>query len=426
MPSLDPSPPIALLTEVDARAWRGVELMLMAGGVGPKLLGPATDYFEDALNFLNGRCSSPGADLDALVKTVKGATWSIYLNGDDRVVIEDTSGIFILKPGGGREAFGFANSAVGDITSALVGAGPIRRITASADWVRGNVENKHLIIKDGGGATDNIPYHAYRAQDVVTMLRASTLVDADSTDAAANLESQTVAAYGAPGQYRWGLNADGHVWLASLGFPSTEPNGVGVWRVSDFQEWLGFDGTETTQTLADATTGDDLKFIEAMHPCEGAIMPSRPLMRPVTHRYDETTNTARLTSGEIASNKVMGFESVSVEWWIDGPADSRDLSTHWLNAVVPRAAKGVRWTLYQVWGDSRRVRHTVEARTTGLVGSEVVTPAYDLLATAELDGRRGRIRGRRGISDKAKKANKWPGSLLRRIPMTTILENAED
>ncbi len=425
MPSLDPSPQIALLTEVDARTYRGASLFDMGGG--GIVTGPASDYFEDALNFLNGRCSSTGLDLDAEVKSVKGATWSIYLNADDRVVIEDTAAPWSLNATGGREAFGFDGGGLAIPSIAVVVAlGITNRVTAGADWVRGNVENKHLVIADGGGI-GNVPSAPYRAQDVITMLRSSALVDADSADSAANLETQTTAVYGGGGAYRWGLNATGHAWLAASGaFAAVIPDGAGVWLNDDLQAWLGFRGDEATQTLADATTGGDLKYIEATYPCEGAIMPSRPLRRPITHRYDETTNTARLTSGEIASNKVMGFASASVEWWLDGPADCRDLSAHWLNAVIPRAAKGVRWALYQVWGDPRRVRHTVEARTTGLIGSEVVTPEYDLLATAELDGRRGRIRGRRSIADSAKKANKWPGSLLRRIPMTTILENAED
>ena len=146
MPSNDPSPPIALLTEVDGRAYRGAPLFDMnAGGV---VSGPAADYFEDAINFLNGRCSSTGLDLDAMVKSIKGATWSIYLNADDRVVIEDTAAAWSLKAGGGREAFGFDAGGLA-IPSALVGG--TNRVTAGADWVRGNVENKHLILVDGAG-----------------------------------------------------------------------------------------------------------------------------------------------------------------------------------------------------------------------------------------------------------------------------------
>ena len=417
MPSNDPSPPIALLTEVDGRAYRGAPLFDMGGG--GVVSGPAADYFEDALNFLNGRCSQSTRDLESRLNVIKGvATWSVYIDGDDKVVIENTGGAFTITVGSlNPAAFGFPN--VPYSSAFVLGT---NRITADVDWVRGNVQNAHLAINDG--ATDQLPDVAYRAQDVVTMVRGQALTDADSANKSINLEQQINTAYDiASRRYRWGLNAIGHVWLAADSTTATAPDGAGVWLNNDLQLLLGFDGTEVTQTVADAATGTSLEYIEATYPCQAAIMPTRPLRRPITHRFDEKTNTARLTSGEIASNKVMGFDSAVIEWWLDGPADCRDLSTHWLNAVIPRAAKGVRWALYQVWGDPRRVRFDVAVRTTQ---AATVTPAYDLLATAELNGRRGRIRGRRSISDSAKKANKWPGSLLRRIPMTTILEDAED
>ena len=420
MPSNDPNPTIAFLTEVDARAYNGVSIFDMGPGA---VTGPAQDYFEDALNFLNGRGSPATWDLDSNIKVVgSGAgTWSMGLDADDRVYIENSLESFTLAPGSGREAYGF--TPLGILTSG--GVGPFR-ITASGDWVRGNVENSHMdldtVLKAGQFF---VPSIAFRAQDVITMLRGQALVDADSADRFLNLDQQINAAYdnGVGGQrYRWGVDEVGHVWLAADSATATPPDGAGVWTSDDLQLWLGFDGTEVTQTLADAATGTNLEYIEATYPCQGVLVPSRPMRRPSVYRFEEKTNTARLTSGEIASNKVMGWHSWIVEWYLDGPQDCRDLSTHWLNALVARAPKGVRWAVYQVWGDPRRLRFDVEVRTT----QATVVPAYDVLGTSELDGYRGRIRGRRSIGDSAKKANRWPQSIRMRIPMTTTIEAAEE
>lgn len=423
MPSNDPSPPIAFLTEVDARSYNGVTLFNMSAGGA--VAGPAQDFFEDALNFLNGRCSPAGLDLDATIKTIGAAqvppsagVWTIFLNADDKVVIENDTDAFDLDVGGGREAFGFP--ATGVLSSAAGGSG--QRIIAANNWVRGNVQNAHLIVNETATAvpTFNVPDIAYRAQDVITMLRSITLADADGDDRGLNLTVSTQGVYGATGGYRWGLNAIGHAWLAVDGSRGTAPDASGF-LFDDFQLWLGFKGDETLQIVADATTGTNLEFIEATYPCQGAIMPSRPMIRR-TDRVEETTHAVRLTSGELASNKVMDWHTHVIEWWLDGPADCRDLSSHWLNAVIPRAPKAVRWALYQVWGDPRRARFDADVRT----DTAGTVEEFDLLGTAELDGYRGRIRGRRSMGDSAQKTIRWPSPLRRRVRMTTILEDAED
>ncbi|PHR17613.1 MAG: hypothetical protein COA38_20325 [Fluviicola sp.] len=413
MPSSDPAPFIAFLTEVDARSYSGAPLFNMGGGGA--VAGPAQDYFEDALNFLNGRGSQPTRDLDSLVKTIKGATWTIYLNADDRIVIEDTAGGFTLNASADRVAFGFP--ATGIITSLPV-AGPTNQIIAPLNWVRGNVQNAHLALDDG--AVGQVPDTAYRAQDVITMLRSQALTDADSADKATNLETQTNAIYDVGGRrYRWGINAIGHAWLATDSATGTQPDASGF-LFDDFQLWLGFKGDEALQIVADATTGTNLEYIEATYPCQGAIMPSRQVTR-ITDRFEEITHGVRLTSGELASNKVMDWSTFVIDWTLDGPADCRDLSSHWFN-VVSRAPQAVRWALYQVWGDPRRARFTVDVRT-DVSGT---TETYDLLGTAELNGYRGRIRGRRSLADTSRKTERWPSTLRRRLPVTTILEAAED
>ena len=411
MPTNDPAPTFAYLTEVDARAWSGSIFDMSGGGL---VALPTQDFWEDALNLLNGRCSAATHDLDARVKIIKGGTWTIYLNGSDRVVIEDTAGAFTLNAGFGEAAYGFPNA---PYASAVV-AGPTNQIIADAEWVRGNVQNAHLALDDG--AVGLIPDVAFRSQDVITMLRSTTLADADGDDRVTNLEVQTNAAYGSAQGYRWGINATGFAWLAVDSASGTAPDASGFLN-DDLQRFLGFKGDETTQVIADASTGTSLEVIEATYPCEGAIVPSRPLNR-ITARFDETTNTARLTSREIASNKVMDYNSWVVEWWLDGPADCIDLSTHWINSLVRRAQKGNRWALYQVWGDPRRAIFTADVRT----DTSGTVDAFSLLSTAELDGYRGRIRGRRSINDTAQKANRWPSRLRRRIPMGTIIEAAED
>jgi len=409
MPANDVSPPFAWLSEVDASGWTGT---VMDFGGGTVLTLPTDQSFwEDGISFACGRGSEVPTSLPKELTTTGGAQWNIYIDTDDLVTIENDTAAFTLTAGSGEEAYGFTASA----SSTPIGGG-IHQLKAQTNWVRGVVTNAGLELDDGGGAF-TVPTIGYQAQDVVIMFRDS-ITDADSGDRLSNLQySLNNLLDNASRRYRCGINDDGFFFF-SWDSPATNFH-ADVFANSDFQRWLGFDGTETD--VASVGHTGTVRTLTANLPCAGWMGATRPLRGYPTAMFDEETNTIRLTSGELASTQVMTWRAWSVPWMLDGPKDERDLSNHFLREFMPRVQKGARLALYQVWGDSRRARYTADVRT----DASGTVPEYDLLGTAELDGRRGRIRGRRGKADKSKQMLKWPGRLERRIPMTTIIEAAE-
>jgi len=417
MPSNDDAPTFALLSEVDSNAWSGTVMDIIAGAGGEVNIPTSQEYWEDGISFLNGRGSDVNWDMDGdlqvQVTAAGGAAMNVFIDTDDLVTITCTSA-FTLAAGFGEEAFGFP-SAPYNSTNIL----GVHTLKAPDDWVRGTTTFSHLNITEGINVY-NVPSIGYKSQDIVTLFRASTLTDADAGDALNNMQDQiNDVGDNLTRRFRLGINDNGKVFIAW-------PSGTGIasfdadaFANDDFQRWMGYDGTEVATFYAGFGYG--IWLLEANNYCAGAMIPSRPIQKSIL-RFTEETNTIALTSGDIASNKVSDWASIEINWRLDGPADCIDLSSHFVNEFVPRNQKGKKLNYYPVWGDPRRARNSADVRTFNAVS----TPEYDLLGTSELDGYRGRFRGRRDIGDPSKKNLKWPGALRRRLPMSTFIRAVED
>ncbi len=424
MPCNDPSPTIAWAAEVDARGWLGQTVMDLGGGQIMNL-PVGTNYYEDGINFTCGRGSQVGHSLNEQLQTKIAAgaglvPGDVFLDVDDKIVLQFQAAFTLNVPGDGEDAYGWP-TAGGPYASVPIGGG-LHEVRAPSEWQRGNIKNQHLDITIGA---DNyvIPSDGFMVQDMIVLLRDTAIGDADATDATDNWEdSLNDVADNISRRYRCGITDEGHTFIAwPWLFGPTDIDASMFVNNADFMRFLGFDGTE--QDVLDTGPGPfNMRRLTSTYPNAAFLVPERPA-RQITRRREELTNTVRLSSPEIASSFVMEWQSWMCAWHLDGPQDCKDLSTHYLFEFLPRNPKGNKLTLYQCWGDSRRIRFTTDVRSqTGFTA----VPAYDLLGTAELDAYRGRVRAQRGIGDASQSTTNWQGDLRRRGPQTTFFERLLD
>ena len=405
MPGNNLSPPIALLSEFDAREWAGVTVYTRGSAVA---LSSTAGVFEDVLAFLHGYGMQAGRDMaaDAAAKwTASGAAGTITcaLDASDRVYFESDTVDFKISAGAGNTTYGFDSAG-----HALVGGGAPFRRTATAEWVRGNVTNITIEIDpDGAPAAFAVPAVALRSQSVVTMLRASALADADGGVTSSLMQLDNTANDNVNRRISAGLTDAGLVYF-------TRPTGVSAaltWDSTTLRDRLGFTGSEAESASGGLTT------LTATYPCPGVFVPGRPARR-VRPWHWEKTETVDLTSGDIAANHIARRTGWDCEVWAGGPVDVTDFERHLRDRMWRYAPVGFPCALHQHYGDPRRAIATWQ-----ITASQ---SAYTVLSTSERNGRRGRLRCLRDAEDVVRRSADYEGTLDMRQLISISLRDRVD
>lgn len=412
MPSNNPSPRPAFAAEVNLRDFSGVEVF-KRNTTNTTTIATFTSSqgrYEDWLDFLSGRGSGRDLQDDLDSVATMPSTISIGINSSDRFYIECARHNFSITANDGF--FGFTAAGQGP-----AGSGPPYRLTATSEWTRGTYTLSTIgITPTTSGGHFAIPEFPQMAQSAITLLRdRGNEGDADDTANTLTLEGIDNAENDILNQrFRWFIDVDGYVvWSCD----ATENDAsVGVtWVDTDFRDLLGFSGNETL--LNTGSLSWQVNYQKADYPAPMFITPTRPVER-ITRTAERVGSAVRLTSGQVVGHNIGTYQSIEVDWWIDGPVDEIDLHRHWLERVVPYMTKGQRVSFYGEWGDPRR----------GLISYGVTASqdAYDRLYTTEKDGERGRYRGRVSMNSSESETVSWPGRERRRAPVTITLQKAED
>lgn len=409
MPEHAVAPPFALLSAVDLRRWSGQTVLKRDEyDVTLPSYGDGEGIYEDMISALCGRGSYSGTSLQSDLTAVgTGAgVWTIQHRNSDRIRLQSTGQAFSLDARQHNATYGYPTSGA---ASQLVSG--VHRMDASAEWLRGVVQARQLRIVPSASDPFLLPSAPFMASDLITMLRqAGSVGDADDLHDPAgsfrSLEAADNAAAEVAG-IRWGMDGRGHVfWAAPAALGLAPP----TWLVTSFRDRLGFSGREG------GISAGGLDWVIADYPCPGVYVPTYPLTRLV-RTVEEFSSGMRLSSGGWSGQHRGTWCGWSLSFFVDGPADPRSTWRHFAERFLPYVPVGSRISLYLRWGDPRRSLGPYDA----VAGVE----PYSLLHTSELEGRRGRIRGRvAGTSDLRRQLD-WPGTAERRIPVTFAIDDIE-
>lgn len=405
MPHNNWDPTFALASAFDASQWADGSTVLYTRDTQDISLPTAAGVYDDLLDFLNGRGSDkPAARTlqDAFDSAWTGAVGgaAIYIDADDRLVIEHSGEPFTVSASADNAWFGLDTAGASSVV-----AGATNRVTGSAEWLRTNLDNRRITVDPAGaGAAFTFPGDGYKAVNLPTLLRGYAESDADGAFPTTNLEYLEHDA-GVSDDSRWGLTDAGYVYT------SWATGGAGglTWGVTDaavaFRERLGFTGEETT------TTTGNLNVVVAANRPKGFIVPTRPLAQQ-NRAYDHDTRTARLRGGGAALNRVTEWHEQRIAFKVGGPAAEVDEARHWLDRCLPYMRPGENVTLYQDWPETRRGRADLNR--------PAADAPYGVLYTGERDGFRGRVRCIRGLSDTGAQVTNWTNDvrLLFEVQMT--------
>lgn len=449
MPGQHPAPPIAIATEVDARAYSAAALFSRgATGIVMPTYDAGEGLYEDILSFLNGRGSqwatlaTDARDLQSEMRAGwadSGAPTSTdlycFIDFDDKIVIEHrtqpTATAFTVVNEGSPEFFGFASAGQSSGAYTASNGDVYQRIKAPDNWTRGVVQSKLIKINpDGVPPGFFVPSYWCWAQDVVTLLRGSGGLgdgnDVDDMHGRAgsakvglfdSLETMDNAATDVTQRrIRWGVNAAGRVWVA---WPTGAAwSRISSWSSIPIMQALGFDGTEAQLTLG------SVAYQLATNPCRYLLCPTRPaqLIAPM---HGGKTNAVRLQNKEVHANTVLSWDAWRLVFRGGGPASPTDEHVHWVRHVLPKIRAGSRMTIYQQWGDPRRaLRPDAAHGTTNANGTYWTQPAYDSLYTSESAGYRGRIRGYRAPDAPDSFSLEWLGETRKLFEADLVVTEA--
>jgi hypothetical protein len=106
-----------------------------------------------------------------------------------------------------------------------------------------------------------------------------------------------------------------------------------------------------------------------------------------------------------------------LRYFVDGPADERDLAYHFIEQWLPLCTPGERMTIYQQWVEPRR------AITNRASARQLFTnsPEYTTLYTPERDGRQGRLLLYRDPADPDDVTLTWGARMMRRAEQTMLV-----
>lgn len=413
--------PFAVTAEVPAEDWAGV--VAMKRGVTNITL-PSTTWFRSPIAMLNNFGMPAGRDLQTdltAVGTGAGA-WTIgIVEASGLLYVENDSLAFTLTPRGTLATmFGFGPADVA--INAVNTSGTIHRVTATSAPTPGVIQQAHLELDPAGvGAAFKIPSVAYRAQSVWTLLRTGEAgTDADQNHNTASIQYvDNNAIDNASRRITWGISDTGKTWSAwpqgvTTNAPAFPAAGVHLQRL------LGYDGTETTLSVV-AGPVTNLIVVEANGYNLAALVVTR-VPQLVSPALVEETEGVRLTSKELVSNNKLSRREWTIDFFVDGPADARDLTAHAIE-FFRRARQGCVMEPHLCWGDPRRALRTQQVIST--VASGQTRPAYSSLYTSAGNGLRGRLVARRSLEDAAEKVLAAQAGLQRRIPLTLKVEEAE-
>lgn len=309
----------------------------------------------------------------------------------DRLQIWRT-GAFDLEAAASNVKYGFSaagGSAVLDVSSGEY------RLTASADWERGEVNDEKLTIAIAGPATYTVPVNPTHAQNVMTLIRrrgrdvtdVAGAYDADDQVAGLSLEDIDNAACDTDDRrIRWYQGDDGHVVTA---WPTSLALAKPVWATGSagqaVKAALGYSGNESTTVVGDVTQ------LRADYTPQGFESPSRPWARRPRRIGKSFGDSERLVNGGAASAPVGHVEDLEVTYWLDGPESpdgDDDLTADHNRRFLAYIAPGEPLTMYVGW-DMRRHIEVDEVSDT--------VPAYSTLYAADCCG--GRFRMLRSTDD---------------------------
>lgn len=251
---------------------------------------------------------------------------------------------------------------------------------APRDWSRGDVEVGVMRITIGA---DNLDFgDVGHVSSLLHVMPTGIYADADN-------------------EYRFGLTNEGHLFYSTA--EAMVPTGA-------MKEFLGFSGLETGVTVGSWTT------YTADYPMSGVWVPSRPLARRLQSTENDTSSI-RLLSGKHVFHQRGAYTTLSLEAWVDGPQDAKDLYKHVLERFAPLAHPGARVDYYERWGDPRT---GLEAREIGLG-----QPAFSIEYNSYNNGEAGRVKCYCS-EEMADYVITWPEDLRRRAPLTLKLNIAHD
>jgi len=410
MPRLDSAPTFGLISSFDPTPWAG-EIIFRRGATNVTGSAAWTVPVEDALTLLTGRGSEVGntfgEQLAAELATQGiGGTWAASLERNDKLRVKVS--------GAGAAAFSLGitgpdwSGLGGTVSSAFILGEHI--VDMPINWLRGNLDQP-MVFFTQGWMSFKAPAATVvqRVQDVPTYLRTLGNGDDDDTLPTTNLAVLDNAANDpATKRIRWGIDGEGHVYC-------TYPNGISAitWVSTTFRDRLGFTGV-VADLGRDALVYDGsigLYTLTAANPLPGLLIPSRP-MESQEYNVDLVSSGRRKISGGWVSNRIGSYVGETIRFFVDGPADIKDLTRHFTNHFVGYINQGARINVYQDWGDSRRA----------LAEDDVTDSqrAYDLLYTSEENGFRGRVRG--SMSSTGPYQLTYPQRLRRRSPITIRIE----
>jgi hypothetical protein len=344
----------------------------------------------DPLNLYRYDYGLPASQkLPALLFAAEGGTWTVGINiQDDKVFIQSDDGNdFQINSTPTAIAMGFRNFPV---VGVLVGS--VIRAYATADWQRGDFEGDPISITMTAGptliATDPVGHLTHLMQ----WLSPEVGTDNNNDPISAN--------------FRFGINSEGHCFFTSNeGSPGT-PN---------FCPVLGFTGNEVAVSGDTFGVGPFFTYT-ATYPMTGVWVPSRPLARRIQETEQDTDSTRTLSGKHVYAHRG-SFTSLSLEAWVDGPQDSKDLYKHVLERFAPFAHPGARIDYYARWGDPRLPLQDYEVGLTSF--------PYTITSANYNNGELGVVRCYAG-SEMGSVIVTWPQDLRRRSPLTLILKQAHN
>lgn len=410
MPNANAYPRGAVTTRVDVRQWQGARLFSFGSTHvdAPNDWGP---FFDDAVVLLTGRGTALAANRCSMAHALAAAlpaasSVSVSLSSiTDRITLRAVglAGHFTLAAGAANAVLGFDPAGQ---TSALLAGG--ETITAVGDWQRGVIESVAPTITssvaDGSTSGPLVTPSQYRVHCALDLLR--TLGNGDADDSAGGMSLGTLS----PG-VRWGLTADGHVFMARN--TSVTASAL-TWVSTTFRDFLGFTGLEAATTPSGSA---NLRVLTATYPCHGVLTPYWPLER-VADSLEHVGQAQLLTSGRQYWVGQQALRRYDVTFLVDGYQARLDRARHFVDHVAPYLHPGAWVNVYQDWGDPRRARRTVDIRP----GSA----AYDTVATSQRDGDFGRLRCYLDRGAESRVALEFEGALRQRARVTLSLAQRPD
>tara|TARA_Y100001937_G_C7130242_1_gene336974 strand:- start:2446 stop:3663 length:1218 start_codon:yes stop_codon:yes gene_type:complete len=401
-----PSPNFALLTSAD---FSNIASKVASRGATAVTSTWSSDY-EDMISFLNGRGMASGIDLSAqlLASSNFGTSWNVGIDANDKLEISSDIAFKIRYHSGSTlddvaDVFNFGTSFVNSGGASGIGPKLANAVSASGDWVRGEIVSlAYEIVQTSGGSNSFFFNFTGGAQDLIVACRSRGNGDIDDLNTA-TLEGADVTATSA--DVRWFINNNGHVTNTAITGTS-----AWSWNTADYslRDYLGFTGEETT------TSVNSYDVLTATHPCNGVLVPSRPYQQNHIN-VDNVAQSRRRIGGGYTSNYIGTYRTSVLGFDLDARLDLIDLYQHFIHKWLPYASEGERVNFYQTWGDSRR----------SLITGDVVFGqlAHDLIYTSSRNGFEGRIRASI-VSNQFDLM--FPLNLRRRVPVTMRLEHLNE